>query len=114
MRMKSAPQPIVFRFDGASALCGAVEDIYRLAPGAPSGLCRWKGRYFLRVEAGLAQRRVLSEAAERYGRCLGASPVLYAYCREHGQEISQDPVAKLGQALAESGGGRNNQEKPKK
>lgn len=99
MRLKGAPQPMVFRFDGPTALCGAVEGIYRLTPGAASRLCRWRGRYFLRVEAGLAQRQQLARAAEPYGKCLGASPVLYAYCQEHGQEISRDPVAKLGQAL---------------
>ena len=100
MRLKTPPQPVVFRFDGPTALCSAVEEIYRMAPKAPSALCRWQGRYFLQVRAGLGMRRRLARSGARYGACLGASPVLFAFCREHGCEISRDPVAKLGGALA--------------
>lgn len=104
MRLKTPPQPVVFRFDGPTALCSAVEEIYRMAPKAPSVLCRWRGRYFLQVRAGLGMRGRLARSGARYGACLGASPVFFAYCREHGVEISGDPVAKLGGALARGGG----------
>lgn len=99
MRMKTPPQPLVFRLEGATALCGAVAEIYRRWPAAPSCLCIWQGFYYLRVGARLCQRGRLARAAGRYGICLGPCPVLFAYCREHGEEISADAVAKLGKAL---------------
>ncbi len=54
MRMKTPPQPLVFRLEGATALCGAVAEIYRRWPAAPSCLCIWQGFYYLRVEIGRA------------------------------------------------------------
>lgn len=109
MRLKTPPQPVVFRFDGPTALCAAVEEIYRMDPQAPSALCRWRGRYFLQVRAGLHMRGRLARSGARYGACLGASPVLYAYCQEHGKEISRDAVAKLGRALAKRKDGGESQ-----
>lgn len=99
MRMKRPPQPLVFRFDTATDLCGAVAELYGFDPAAPSALCSWRGRYFLQVCAGLTKRKRLAEAVGRYGSCLGASPVLYSFCQEHGAEISRDAVRELGAAL---------------
>lgn len=100
MKMKTPPQPLVFRFDGATALCGAVENIYKLSPCVSSALCRWREWYFLRVGAKLGMRGQLMRAVAGYGDYLGVSPVLYAFCLEHGEEISGDAVAQLGGALA--------------
>lgn len=111
MRLKTPPQPLVFCFEGATALCGAVAEIYRVEPKAPSALCLWQGKYVLRVSAGLLRRRRLAQAACRYGECLGASPVFYAFCLEHGEEISADAVSQLGGALEGDKKNRNNPEK---
>lgn len=108
MRIQSPPQPLVFRLEGPTALCGAVAAIYRSWPQAPSGLCLWRGAYYLQVGVGLAQRQRLARAAGRYGRCLGPCPTFYAFCREHGEEICAEPVAKLGKALVNGGGGTEN------
>ncbi len=108
MRMKTPPQPLVFRFEGATALCGAVTEIYRRWPKAPSELCTWGGAYFLQVGAGLSARKRLAGTAGQFGCCLGPCPVLYAFCREHGEEISRDAVAQLGKALSGGGSDRKN------
>lgn len=100
MRIKTPPQPLVFQYEDATALCGAVENIYQLSPDVPSTLCRWQGKYFLRVNAKLGLRRQLAEVVKGYGDCLGICPVLFAFCLEHGEEISQDAVVQLGGALA--------------
>lgn len=111
MKLKMPPQPLVFAFDGPTALCAAVTELYRLQPRAPSALCVWRGRYYLQVSTGLLGRRQVWRAGERFGQCLGASPVLYAFCREHGREISQNAVAQLGRALLSQGGrGRKSEE----
>jgi len=98
--MKGPPQPLVFRFDTVTGLCGAVAEFYRSNPRASSALCSWEGSYFLRIGAGLVQRKRLAKAVKRYGSCLGARPVLYSFCQEHGAEISQDAVHELGEALS--------------
>lgn len=103
MKLKRPPQPLVFMFDGPTALCAAVSELYRREPKAPSALCEWRGRYYLQVGAPLNGRRRLAGVGERWGRCLGARPVLYAFCREHGREISQNAVAQLGGALLRHG-----------
>lgn len=103
MRMKTPPQPLVFRLEGAEALCSAVAELYRRWPQAPSCLCMWRGAYFLQVEAGLCQRGEVRRTAGAFGKCLGACPVRFAFCREHGEEISLDPVAELGRALDTGG-----------
>lgn len=110
MKLKRPPQPLVFVYDGPTALCAAVAELYRREPGAPSALCVWRGRYYLQVGAGLSRRRRVIRAGGRWGRCLGASPVLYAFCREHGREISQDAVSQLGGALARQRGSRGKRE----
>lgn len=99
MRMKKPPQPLLFRFDGPTTLCEAVQELYRLDPGVSAALCLWQGKYHLLVAAGLRGRKRLAQALRRYGTFLGASPVLYAFCREHGQEITRDAVARLGAVL---------------
>lgn len=103
MKMKTPPQPLVFVFRGPTALCAAVSELYRMEPRVASSLCVWRGKYFLQVGAGLCRRSRMAQKVEQYGECLGASPVLYAFCREHGQEISQDAVAQLGKALTQNG-----------
>ena len=100
MKLKTPPQPLVFVYDGPTALCAAVSEFYRLEPLATSALCMWRGRYYLLVGAGLSRRRKVRRTGERWGQCLGPSPVLYAFCREHGCEISGNAVAQLGGALA--------------
>ena len=105
MKLKTPPQPLVFVFDGPTALCAAVSEFYRLGPPAPSELCMWRGRYYLQVGAGLGGRGRYRRSGERWGQCLGARPVLYAFCREHGSEISRNAVAQLGGALAGQGSG---------
>ncbi|RKJ38273.1 hypothetical protein D7X94_16985 [Acutalibacter sp. 1XD8-33] len=111
MRLKTPPQPLVFCFDGATALCGAVAEIYRIQPKTPSALCLWRGKYILQVSSGLLERRRLAQAVCRYGECLGASPVFYAFCQEHGEEISGDAVSQLGKALSKYGENQRNPEK---
>ena len=101
MKLKRPPQPLVFAFEGPTALCAAVAELYRLEPRAQSSLCEWRGRYYLQVGTKLCGRRQLMGIGGRWGRCLGAAPVMYAFCREHGREISDDPVAQLGGALME-------------
>lgn len=98
--MKMPPQPLVFRYDGATALCAAVAELYRLEPQTPSALCMWRGKYYLRVESGLSKRKHVAETGGRYGVCLGPCPVLYSFCQEHGEEITQNAVAQLGGALS--------------
>lgn len=107
MKLKTPPQPLVFVYDGPTALCAAVSELYRLEPRTPSALCMWRGRYYLQVGACLGKRRRLARVGERWGLCLGACPVLYAFCREHGREISRDAVAQLGGALARQSRKRN-------
>lgn len=111
MKLKTPPQPLVFVYEGPTALCAGVSEIYRLEPQAPSALCMWQGRYYLQVCARLGGRRQLIRAGERWGRCLGACPVLYSFCREHGCEISQNAVAQLGGALARQGRQKNGRQK---
>lgn len=108
MKLKTPPQPLVFMYDGPTALCAAVSELYRMEPGTPSSLCVWRGRYYLKVSAKLSKRKRLVETGGRWGRCLGACPVLYSFCREHGCEITQNAVAQLGGALARQRRGRNN------
>lgn len=107
MKLKKTPQPLVFVYEGPTALCAAVSGLYRLDPQAPSELCMWQGRYYLQVGARLSGRKRLIRVGERWGRCLGACPVLYSFCREHGCEISQNAVAQLGGALAGQGRKKN-------
>ena len=111
MKLKRPPQPLVFVYDGPTALCAAVCELYRLEPKAPSALCMWRGRYYLQVGAPLRGRRRVWRAGERWGQCLGARPVLYAFCGEHGREISRNAVAQLGGALVRQGcGGKKGEE----
>ena len=110
MKMKTPPQPLVFRYDGPTALCRGVAALHRLAPRTSSALCLWRGKYYLRVGATLRLRRQLAETGSRYGLCLGACPVLYAFCQEHGEEITQDAVAQLGGALNSRENKKNQEE----
>ncbi len=68
MKLKRPPQPLVFMFDGPTALCAAVSELYRREPKAPSALCEWRGRYYLQVGAPLNGRRRLAGVGERWGR----------------------------------------------
>ncbi len=104
MKLKTPPQPIVFRFEGPTALCEAVRSLYEVVPNAPSALCGWRGFYFLRVQVGFKTRKRVMVLGARYGVCLGACPVLYAYFQEHGKEISQNPVEDLGGTLGHKKG----------
>lgn len=105
VRMKTPPQPLVFCYNGPTALCAAVAELYRLEPKVPSALCVWRGKYYLRVEARLNRRKCVAETGGQYGVCLGPCPVLYAFCQEHGEEITQNAVAQLGGALTRRRGG---------
>lgn len=113
MRIKTPPQPLVFRLEGASALCGAVAELYRRWPEAPSCLCLWQGAYFLQVEARLSQRRQMNRVVQSFGCCLGPRPVLFAYCREHGREIGHNLISGLGKALNQGKKGAGDEENRK-
>lgn len=98
MRLKNPAQPLVFCFPDASALCAAVQALYSLRPAMPGRLALSQGRYYLCVQARLRDRQAVRRAAAT-GESLGAAPVLYAFHREHGMEISADAVRELGAAL---------------
>lgn len=98
MRLKTPAQPLVFCFSDVTALCTAVQALYSLQPALPGRLALSRGRYYLCVYARLRDRQVVRRAAG--GESLGPAPVLYAYYREHGLEISADAIKKLGAALA--------------
>lgn len=98
MRIKSPAQPLVFCFPDASSLCAAVQALYRLRPQLAAGLALSGGRYYLCVQAPLRDRQVVRRVSP--GCCLGAAPVLYAYRREHGLELSQNAIKELGRPLA--------------
>lgn len=99
MRIKSPVLPLVFRFGSVSAMMNAVAVLYGLRPDTQARLCLFAGRYYLAVGAGLTERPGIRSGAGEFGRCLGAAPVLYAFCAEHGREISQNAVIDLGGAL---------------
>lgn len=95
----SAVQPLVFCFGTATALCSAVSCLYAALPFAAAKLCVYRGRYYLAVGAGLKNRPQAAALAAAFGENLGAAAVLYAFCAEHGTEISKNAVAELGKAL---------------
>ena len=99
MRLKRPAQPLVFRFPGATPLCGAAAALYERFPQVESSLCLYRGAYYLKVCATLAQRPEVRRKAAPFGASLGASPVLYAYCEEHGRCLSTDAVGELGGVL---------------
>lgn len=99
MRLKRPAQPLVFRFAGVTPLCGAAVALYEEFPLVESSLCLYRGAYYLKVGATLGQRPKVRRKAARYGASLGASPVLYAYCEEHGRCLSTDAVGELGGVL---------------
>lgn len=98
MRIKSPVQPLVFGFPDASSLCRAVQALYQLRPGLRAGLALSGGRYYLCVRARLRERQEVRRVAPEC--CLGAAPVLYAYRREHGLELSENAVKELGKPLS--------------
>lgn len=98
LRLKAPPQPLVFCFQDATGLCAAVQALYRLRPQLGAGLSFSGGRYYLCVEAPLRDRQLVRGAAPAC--CLGAAPVLYAYRREHGMELSRNAIKELGRPLA--------------
>ena len=99
MRIKTPAQPLVFRFQGVSALMLAVQRLYALRPCPHSRLALFAGQYYLAVGGGFGQRDRVLRAVGASGRRLGACPVLYAYLAEHGREISRNAVQELGRAL---------------
>lgn len=99
LKIISQVQPLVFCFGSATALCGAVAALYAAKPIAAASLCAYRGRYYLAVGAGLKNRCRVAALAENFGENLGAAAVLYAFCAEHGTEISKNAVAELGKAL---------------
>ena len=99
MRLKAPPQPLVFRFAGATPLCGGMAALYQRFPGLEASLCLYQGLYYMKAAASLSQREALRRELAAFGSCLGASPVFYAYCEEHGRCLSTDAVGELGGAL---------------
>ena len=97
--MKRPAQPLVFRFRGATALCGAAAARYGSFPKLEASLCLYRGFYYLRVCATLRERFPVRRTLAPFGLWLGASPVLYAYCEEHGRCLSTNAVGELGRAL---------------
>ncbi len=96
MKLKRPAQPLLFCFSGVTPLCAAAEALYQLYPGLGAELCLYRGRYFLSVYAGLSQRRQVLRAASESGSYLGPAQVLYAYCSEHGRELSRNALTDLG------------------
>ena len=86
MRLKRPAQPLVFQFQRAGSLCAAVACLYR-------------GAYYLKAAAALRQRQSVRRLAAPFGKPLGACPVFYAYCEEHGRCLSTNAVEELGGAL---------------
>lgn len=99
MRLKHPAQPLVFYFSGVSPLCAAALKLYDRYPGLRASLCLYRGRYFMKVDAGLLQRAAVLRDAGEYGPCLGACCVLYSYFEEHGFCISHDAISQLGSAF---------------
>lgn len=99
MRLKRPPQPIVVRYPGATALCDGVAELYERNPKLQARLCLYRGNYYLKAAASIGQRPQVRRTGEKYGTVLGACPVLYAYCEEHGVRLSSDAVKELGGAL---------------
>lgn len=99
LKIISAVQPLVFCFGTATALCSAVASLYAVLPCAAASLCVYRGRYYLAVRAKLQNRPKAAALADNFGENLGAAAVLYAFCAEHGTEISKNAVAELGKAL---------------
>lgn len=99
MRLKRPPQPLVVRYTGATALCDGVAGLYEKYPQLKATLCLYREKYYLKAAVRLSQRPQVSRTAEEYGTVLGACPVLYAYCEEHGRRLSADAVKELGGAL---------------
>lgn len=98
LRLKTPAQPLVFCFSDASSLCAAVQALYSLRPALTAGLSLSGGCYYLAVQAPLRDRQVVRRVAP--GCCLGPAPVLYAYRREHGAELSKNAIHELGRLLA--------------
>lgn len=95
MRLKRPPQPLVFCFADAASLCAAWVGLYERLPCLRAGLCLYRGRYYLAAYGKLADRGMILSAAGGYGVCLGPAPVFYAYCAEHGLELSQNVLQEL-------------------
>ena len=91
MRLKRPAQPLVFQFQRAGSLCAAVACLYQAWPKLEASLCLYRGAYYLKAAAALRQRC--------FGKPLGACPVFYAYCEEHGRCLSTNAVEELGGAL---------------
>ncbi len=99
MRVKPPVQPLVFCYEEATALCGAVARIYKFFPNLPARLSLYRGRYYLALFAKLPERLEIKRLAAEYGSFAGPAPVLYAFTAEHGQEISGNAIKELGEAL---------------
>lgn len=99
MRLKRPPQPLVVRYAGATALCDGVAGLYERYPHLKASLCLYGGNYYLKAAVDLKARPQVRRTAEEYGTVLGACPVLYAFCEEHGRWLSADAVKELGGAL---------------
>ena len=99
MRLKRPAQPLVFQFQRAGSLCAAVACLYQAWPKLEASLCLYRGAYYLKAAAALRQRQSVRRLAAPFGKPLGACPVFYAYCEEHGRCLSTNAVEELGGAL---------------
>lgn len=88
-KIKSVPQPLVFRYRALGALGFALARVCCLAPQAQTGISVYRGEYYLAVWATLLARPLVQNAAGRNGTYLGPVPVRYAYYAEHGRELSR-------------------------
>lgn len=95
-KIKRPVQPLVYKLGGTRALCGAIAELSRIRPKLSGSLSIYRGRYYLAVRSPLLARGRVRAAVGRYGQGLGAARVLYAYCAEHGRELSCDAIAELG------------------
>ena len=95
MRLKRPAQPLVFQFQRAGSLCAAVACLYQAWPKLEASLCLYRGAYYLKAAAALRQRQSVRRLAAPFGKPLGACPVFYAYCEEHGRCLSTNAVEEL-------------------
>ena len=99
VRLKRPAQPLVFQFQRAGSLCAAVACLYQAWHKLEASLCLYRGAYYLKAAAALRQRQSVRRLAAPFGKPLGACPVFYAYCEEHGRCLSTNAVEELGGAL---------------
>ena len=99
VRLKRPAQPLVFQFQRAGSLCAGVGFLFQAVAKLAGSLGLLRGADYLKSAASLRQRQSVRRLAAPFGKPLGACPVFYAYCEEHGRCLSTNAVEELGGAL---------------